>query len=83
LGFSRQDVAIVINKAEQRLFKSINVEDAERAIHHKILGTIASDPSLIADAQDQGLLAYDLQKRSKFGKDIDLLANELRERLSR
>jgi pilus assembly protein CpaE len=83
MGFIRQDVAIVINKAEQRLFKSINVEDAERAIHHKILGTIASDPSLIADAQDQGLLAYDLQKRSKFGKDIDLLANELRERLSR
>jgi pilus assembly protein CpaE len=83
MGFEREAIAVVINKAEQKLFGSIKVEDAERAINHPITATIADDHALLAEAQDQGLLAYDIKKRSKFGKDISLLAENLHERLAK
>ncbi len=81
MGFERDAVAVVINKAEQKMFGTIKVDDAERAINHPVTGTIARDHALIADAQDQGLLTFDIQKRSKFGKDILLLAETLQGRL--
>ena len=83
MGFAREAIAVVINKTEQKLFGSIKIDDAERALNHSITGTITKDHALVADAQDQGLLAFDIQKRSKFGKDITLLAENLQERLVR
>jgi pilus assembly protein CpaE len=82
MGFERRAIAVVINKVEQKLFGSIKVDDAERAINHPVTATITRDHALIAEAQDQGLLAFDIQKRSKFGKEISALAETLQGRLA-
>ncbi len=82
MGFDRRAIAVIINKVEQRLFGSIKVDDAERAINHPVTATITRDNALISEAQDQGLLAFDIQKRSKFGKEILALAEILQGRLA-
>lgn len=81
MGISRQSIQIVLNRVEKKLFKSISTSDAEDALKHPVLATIGDDAALLRAAQDQGQLAGDLQKRSKFMKDIANLADLLSERL--
>ena len=75
MGIARNQIQIVLNRVENRLFKTIDSNDAAKALKHPILATVCNDYKLIRTAQDQGELADALQPRSKFSKDIANLAH--------
>jgi pilus assembly protein CpaE len=74
MGIPRNQIQIVLNRVEKKLFKTIDSNDAAKALKHPILATVCNDYKLIRTAQDQGELADALQPRSKFSKDIANLA---------
>lgn len=82
MGIGRHSIEIVLNRVEKRLFKTISTSDAEDALKHSVLATIGDESSLLRTAQDQGQLVGDLQKRTKFMKDIANLADLLSDRLT-
>ncbi len=82
MGLSREHVQVVLNRVEKRLFKAISVSDAADALKHPILATVREEGALPRTAQDQGMLVNGIQKRTKFMKDINELADQLVEKLA-
>ena len=82
MGLSRETIQVVLNRVENKLFKTISTTDAAEALKHPILATIHEEGNLPRTAQDQGVLITSLQKRSKFMKDINELADRLMEKLA-
>lgn len=82
MGLSREAIQVVLNRVEKSLFKTISVTDAAEALKHPILATIREEGTLPRTAQDQGVLVTSLQRRSKFMKDINELADRLMDRLA-
>ncbi len=74
MGIPRPAIQIVMNRVENKLFKTIGTGNASDALRHPILATIIDEPKLLQSAQDQGELVGDIQARSKFAKDIENLA---------
>lgn len=83
MGLSREAIQVVLNRVEKKLFKTISASDAEDALKHPILATIHEEGALPRTAQDQGVLINTIQKRSKFMKDINELADRLMEKLAK
>ncbi len=83
IGIGRKHIGVVVNRAEKRLFKPINLGDVETALGVPALASIASEPALLASAHDQGILAQDLERKNRLSADIarlaDLLASNLAE----
>ena len=77
IGIGRRQVRVVVNRAEKRMFKPINLGDVEKALGVAALASIASEPALLASAHDQGLLAQDLERKNKLSTDITRLAELL------
>lgn len=77
MGIQRNQIHVILNRVEKRLFKTIDANDAAKALKHPVLATICNDYNLLRTAQDQGELADVLQPRSKFSKDIVNLAHAL------
>ena len=75
MGIPRPSIQVVMNRVENRLFKTIGTGNAAEALRHPILATVGDDPKLLQSAQDQGELVSDIQARSKFAKDIENLAD--------
>ena len=82
MGISRDAIQVVLNRAEKGLFKTISKGDAESALKHSVLATIADDAALLRAAQDQGQLAEAVQRRSRFVKDVHHLADQIVDRLT-
>ncbi|WP_394727343.1 CpaE family protein [Altererythrobacter sp. GH1-8] len=82
MGLSRETIQVVLNRIEKKLFKTISVSDAAEALKHPILATVSEEGALPRTAQDQGVLITSIQKRSKFMKDINELADRLMEKLA-
>lgn len=83
MGIPKETIQVVLNQVENKMFKSINSSDAEKALKHPVLTTLSEDKANLRAAQDQGKLIYSVQKRSKFTHDImhlgDLVAARLAE----
>ena len=79
MGLERDRIDIVLNRVEQRFFKTIGDADAADTLNMPIRGSIASDPALIQSAQDEGTLV----SRSKFGKQMRELARAIAARLEK
>nr|WP_298897296.1 AAA family ATPase [uncultured Altererythrobacter sp.] len=83
MGIPKETIQVVLNQVENKMFKSIDSSDAEKALKHPVLTTLSEDEANLRAAQDQGKLIYAVQKRSKFSKDImqlgDLVAARLAE----
>ena len=75
MGIPRPSIQVIMNRVENRLFKTIGTGNAAEALRHPILATVGDDPKLLQSAQDQGELVSDIQARSKFAKDIENLAD--------
>ena len=82
MGFDRQRVRVVVNRAEKRLFKPIKTHDAERALKTTVLATITNDPATVGSAQDQGMLVSDFDPGCAFAKDIARLCEALSSELA-
>lgn len=70
-GLSEVPVMVVVNRVQKKLFKPIDLGDAERAIGHPVSISITNDFPLVSTALDQGVSIQSLQKGSKVAKDIE------------
>jgi len=73
----RERVRIVVNRVEKRLFRAIGVDEVRRALGHPVYATLAAEPGVVASAQDQGLLSWEANRKSKFASDVSTLADQL------
>jgi len=73
----RERVRIVVNRVEKRLFRAIGVDEVRRALGHPVYATLAAEPGVVASAQDQGLLSWEANRKSKFASDVSTLAGQL------
>lgn len=78
VGIAPHRIAIVVNRAEKRLFRTIDVSDAARTLGHAVLGTIALDAPQVEAAQAEGRLVGQVQRKSRFAADVRTLAETLR-----
>lgn len=69
-GLGNAPVHVVVNRVEKRLFKTISLADAERALGHAVSFSIANDFNLVSTALDQGVLISEIKSGSKVAKDI-------------
>lgn len=70
-GLSDVPVMVVVNRVQKKLFKAIDLGDAERAIGHPVSISVTNDFPLVSTALDQGVSIQSLQKGSKVAKDIE------------
>lgn len=77
VGISRERVRIVVNRVEKRLFRTIGVEEVQQALSHPVFATLCAEPAVLQSAQDQGMLAGEVNRRSKFASDMAALAEAL------
>lgn len=80
-GVDPQRLAVVVNRIEKRLFRLIGLDDVIKTLKHPVLGSVHLDAQLLATAQDQGLLARQVQKKGQFLSDVAALAATLEARL--
>ena len=77
VGIVGEDVGLIVNRVERRLFRTIDVGDVDRTLGRPVLGTVTLDEPLVSTAQDQGLLVHQLSRKSKFQADVRSLADGL------
>lgn len=77
VGISSNHIAVVVNRVEKRLFRTINLGDVADTLHHPALASVSLDDPVVHSAQDQGRLVQALHRRSAFGSDIARLAQAL------
>lgn len=82
-GIERSRIAIVANRVEKRLFRTISVKDAEDALRYPILATVHSDYPVVQSAHDQGVLVGDVARKNRVAIDLAALADAIGDRLDR
>ena len=82
-GIAGKHVQVVVNRVEKKLFRSINLEDAEKAINYPVQHILHNDYPLVSAAQDQGVLIEEIRRKSKLGKDIEIILESIDETLGR
>jgi len=61
---------IVVNRVQKKLFRTIDLADAERALNHPVAFSIANDFPLVSAALDQGVLLDDIKPKNRISRDI-------------
>jgi pilus assembly protein CpaE len=83
VGIESRNIQIIVNRAEKRLFRTIDLDDVAETLKHPVLGSIALDAPSVATAQNQGMLVGEVHRKSKFVLDVAKIGGVLRERLGR
>jgi pilus assembly protein CpaE len=73
-------VSLVVNRAQKKLFGSINTSDVEQALGKGILGVLRPEDRDIMVAQDQGLLVQEIRGKSGYAADVRALVEKIHER---
>lgn len=81
VGLTRSRIRLVVNRVEKRMFQSISVGDVGDALGCDVCATLAEDGAALRTAQDQGMLAGEVNRRSRFVGDIRKLAEQTAARL--
>lgn len=82
-GLGEIPVMVVVNRVQKKLFKTIDLADAERALAHPVSLSIAADPLFITGALNQGVELEGIQKNSKVVKDLSLILDACAAQLGR
>ncbi|MDE2437325.1 MAG: AAA family ATPase [Sphingomonadales bacterium] len=82
VGIEGDEVQLVVNRVERRLFKTIDVGDASATLGRPVLGSVTLEDPLVSTAQDQGLLVKQVSRKSKFNADIQAISKILAERFA-
>lgn len=77
LGLDHRLVSIVVNRCEKKLFSGIRMGDIEDALGRPIAASVAADGATLAAAQDQGVLASAVKRKSQFVADMQKLAEHI------
>ena len=78
IGLDRRGIKVVVNRVERRLFRAINLSDVELALGVPATASLSSADILLSSAQDQGVLAQELERKNRFSKDVEKLADLVR-----
>lgn len=78
VGVDDRAIQIVVNRVEKRLFRTIDLDDVAQTLSHPVLGSVSLDSPTVATAQTQGHLVGDIQRKSRFVKDIAQIGEVLR-----
>ncbi len=78
---SRENVRIVVNRVEKKLFQTIGVNEVADTLSREVSATIARDKGDLQMAQDRGVLLSEGSRKSAFIKDIDRLADQICDRV--
>ncbi|MFO1254322.1 MAG: AAA family ATPase [Sphingomonadaceae bacterium] len=81
VGIAPGKIAVLVNRVERRLFKTIDLGDVDETLHCEVLGTVSLDDQQLSSAQAQGLLAQQISRKNRFNADLGVVAGELFDRL--
>lgn len=81
IGVDRNRVVLAVNRAERRMFKTIDTSDVADTLHREVIGTVSLDLQDLAAAQAQGVLAYQVNRKNRFSADVAALAEVIATRL--
>ncbi len=81
MGLERNRIHVLANRCEKRLFKTIDAHAAADALGHPIIASITAEGPALGQAQDEGLLIDEVQRRTRFMKDVNAAAARLGEAL--
>lgn len=82
-GLGDVPIVVVANRLQKRLFRSINLGDAESALNHPVAFGVTNDSPLISTALDQGIVIGEIKAGSKVSKDILALLDGCEELMDR
>ena len=81
LGLDHRLVSVVVNRVEKKLFKSIGIDDVEEALGRPVTAKLARDTQTLEAAQDRGVLAGHIRRKSPFVADVAALADAITARM--
>lgn len=76
-GIDPGRIAVLVNRVEQRLFRSIDLEDAARALGHSVKLSVHNDYATMSAANNQGMIVEELNRKSKVVRDFKAIAEAL------
>lgn len=79
VDYPKAQTKVVVNKFQKRLFGVIGTDEVFAALGLEVIATLPEHKGGLSDAQDQGLLLSDVEKRAPFVRAIDALATALTE----
>lgn len=68
--FPRDNVKLVVNRAEKRLFQTIGTGDVAEALRRDVAAALPLQKSGLQEAQDQGLLLGETDPRAPYAKAV-------------
>lgn len=77
VGIGPDKIRLVINRFENRLFRTIGVDEVDETLGLPVYARLASEPAVLHSAQDQGLLAHEVARKNRFSRDTAQLADQL------
>lgn len=83
VGVRGENVSVVVNRVEKRLFSNISLRDVKEALSRDVLVGLPNEKGKLVAAQDQGLLLSELEGNNKFDAEMAKLAAALNDRFSR
>ncbi len=83
LGVAPEAIRIVVNRIEKKLFRSIDLGDAERVLRRPVAFTVTNDFPLMMAALNEGILVTDIKAKSRIGRDVEAMMDGLDELLGR
>lgn len=69
-GLQAVPTIIVANRVQRKLFRTIDLMDAERALGHPVQYSVANDFPLVSTALDQGVVIGQIKANSKVSKNL-------------
>jgi len=78
-GVDSARIAILVNRVEKRLFKTIGLDDAAKVLGHPVQFHVHNDYPLMSAANNQGVVVADLNKRSTIARDFARTAQAVAE----
>lgn len=76
-GIQRNKIIVLANRIEQRLFKPINLDDASKALGFPVTLAVHNDYALMSAANNQGVIAGELNRKSKVARDFSKIAQSV------
>jgi pilus assembly protein CpaE len=70
-GITDGRLQVVVNRVQKKLFRTIDLADAERALNHRVAFSIANDFPLVSTALDQGVLLDEIKAKNRITRDIE------------
>ncbi len=77
VGIDLDRVRLVANRIEHKLFKTFSLDDAAEALGRDFIAALPNAGHDMTDAQDEGLLLFDVHKNTKFEDAIAQLGKTL------